>query len=64
MRLHCIIILLVATSAVSAHSDELIDNNAPVEPGLCVLVWNVLHGSNDVDQGPEKALAVIRSVRT
>ena len=25
-----------------------------------VLVWNVLHGSNDVTDGPEKALAVIR----
>jgi len=29
---------------------------------LRVLVWNVLHGGNDVDRGPEKALAVIRSV--
>ena len=27
---------------------------------LRVLVWNVLHGANDVDQGPEKALRVIR----
>lgn len=25
-----------------------------------VLVWNVLHGANDVDQGAEKTLAVIR----
>ena len=27
---------------------------------LRVLAWNVLHGANDVGQGPEKALAVIR----
>ena len=25
-----------------------------------MLVWNVLHGSNDVDNGPEKALGIIR----
>ena len=30
--------------------------------GLRVLVWNVLRGGNKVEQGPEKALAVIRSV--
>ena len=27
---------------------------------LRVLVWNVLHGSNDVDNGPEKTLGIIR----
>ncbi len=27
---------------------------------LRVMAWNVLHGSNDVDDGPEKTLAVIR----
>jgi exonuclease III len=27
---------------------------------LRVLVWNVWHGTNDVDQGPEKALKLIR----
>ena len=25
-----------------------------------MLVWNVLHGSNDVDNGPEKTLGIIR----
>ncbi len=30
--------------------------------GLRVLVWNVLRGGNKVEKGPEKALAVIRSV--
>ena len=30
------------------------------EPELKVLVWNVLHGANDVDQGAEKALRVIQ----
>jgi endonuclease/exonuclease/phosphatase family metal-dependent hydrolase len=38
------------------------ENKAPLETNLRVLVWNVLHGANDVDQGAEKALAVIRSV--
>ena len=32
----------------------------PPEDSLRVLVWNVLHGANDVDQGAEKALAIIR----
>ena len=27
---------------------------------LRVMVWNILHGGNDVEQGPEKALAIIR----
>ena len=27
---------------------------------LRVMVWNVLHGANDVTEGPEKALAIIR----
>jgi len=43
-------------------SDELVDTNAPIEMNLRVLVWNVLHGANDVDQGAEKTLAIIRSV--
>ncbi len=34
---------------------------APAADTLRVLVWNVLHGSNDVVNGPEKALAVIRA---
>jgi exonuclease III len=37
---------------------------APVSPvpddDLRVMVWNVLHGGNDVEQGPEKALKIIR----
>ncbi|HJO15822.1 MAG TPA: hypothetical protein QF800_02925, partial [Phycisphaerales bacterium] len=34
---------------------------APVQPdGLRVLVWNVLHGGNDIEQGPDKALAIIK----
>jgi len=67
IRLQYIIILIIATTAVRVHSDDIIDDiideNAPVEPELCVLVWNVLHGGNDVEQGAEKALAVIRSVK-
>lgn len=34
---------------------------APADDTLRVLVWNVLHGANDVVDGPEKALAVIRA---
>ena len=30
------------------------------EDQLRVMVWNVLHGANDVEQGAEKALAIIR----
>jgi endonuclease/exonuclease/phosphatase family metal-dependent hydrolase len=34
---------------------------APAQPdGLRVLVWNVLHGGNDIEQGPDKALAIIK----
>jgi len=63
MRLYCVVLLMIATAAVSVHSEELVDSSAPIEQDLRVLVWNVLHGGNDVDQGPEKALAVIRSVK-
>ncbi len=31
------------------------------DDSLRVMAWNVLHGSNDVEQGPEKTLAVIES---
>jgi exonuclease III len=39
------------------------ENDSPNPPrdGLRVMVWNVLRGGNDVNQGAEKALAVIRS---
>lgn len=36
------------------------DASAATPDVMRVLVWNVLHGSNDVTDGPEKALAVIR----
>lgn len=40
----------------------LVPQSAPSEPdSLRVVAWNVLHGSNDVDDGPEKTLAVIRA---
>ena len=38
------------------------DDTGAENTGLRVLVWNILRGANKVDQGPEKALAVIRSV--
>ena len=50
---------LLLAAALSAASCQLAPSAAP-EPQLRVLVWNVLHGANDVDEGPEKALRVIR----
>ncbi len=35
--------------------------SAPAPDSLRVMAWNVLHGSNDVDRGPEKTLAVIEA---
>ena len=43
----------------SSHEDS--NTDATANTHLRVLVWNVLHGANDVDQGAEKALAIIRS---
>ena len=50
------------TSAQETFLNETSDTGTTVETNLRVLVWNVLHGANDVDQGAEKALAIIRSV--
>ena len=41
--------------AIQAEAAQAVDQNQ-----MRVLVWNVLHGANDVDQGPEKALEIIR----
>ena len=46
-----------ATKAVASESV------AAAAPTLRVLSWNVLHGANDVTDGPEKALAVIKESR-
>jgi len=40
----------------------VMDPKEQPQDALRVLVWNVLHGANDVDQGAEKTLAIIRSV--
>ena len=40
----------------------VMDHTEQSQDALRVLVWNVLHGANDVDQGAEKTLAIIRSV--
>lgn len=60
--------LLACAKAEPGGHSVLVDANRPVVEGdgspdltLRVLVWNVLHGGNDVDQGAEKALAVIRA---
>ena len=51
--------LLAGPMTTMAGAPHAVD--APKD-GLRVLVWNVLRGGNKVEQGPEKALAVIRSV--
>lgn len=38
-------------------------DGAEKRDGLRVLVWNVWHGTNDVENGPEKALKLIRDSR-
>ena len=47
---------IVLAAAVSAAPQPSIQ-----EDTLRVIAWNVLHGSNDVDEGPEKTLAIIRA---
>ncbi|MGC6489391.1 MAG: endonuclease/exonuclease/phosphatase family protein [Planctomycetota bacterium] len=49
-------VALAALSSLPAQSAP----QASSADRLRVLVWNVLHGANDVDEGPEKALRVIR----
>ena len=44
----------------SSHEDS--NTDITVNTHLRVLVWNVLHGANDVDRGAEKTLEIIRSV--
>ncbi|MAU92754.1 MAG: hypothetical protein CMJ93_00885 [Planctomycetes bacterium] len=43
-------------------SEEDSNTDTIVNAHLRVLVWNVLHGANDVAQGAEKTLDIIRSV--
>ena len=51
MLMYTLILSLASCGATPAVSPE---------DSLRVMAWNVLHGSNDVDRGPEKTLAVIR----
>ena len=51
-------LLTMPMTAMGGASDQEDDSR----DDLRVLVWNVLRGGNKVEQGPEKALAVIRSV--
>ena len=56
-------ILVAMMSLVSVRSDAHSEGDVAIEANLRVLVWNVLHGANDVEKGAEKALAVIRSAK-
>lgn len=49
-------IQMTASGAVPEEEEDRAKN------GLRVLVWNVLRGGNKVEEGPSKALAVIRAV--
>ena len=56
------VIIAILTSLVSAaHAQPNRDAPPQTDQALRVLVWNVLRGGNNVEQGPEKALAVIRA---
>ena len=58
-----IAILAIAALALCIHAGDAAHEQDPDGNSLRVLVWNVLHGANDVDEGPEKALAVIRHAK-
>ena len=60
MRPRSIAILAIAALALCIHAGDAAHEQDPDGNSLRVLVWNVLHGANDVDEGPEKALAFIR----
>ncbi|MCK5944743.1 MAG: endonuclease/exonuclease/phosphatase family protein [Planctomycetes bacterium] len=58
MRTHFAVLVTIALLAMP--SCRTCPAPGPRPDQLRVLVWNVLHGANDVDDGPEKALQVIR----
>jgi len=60
-RLPRFIAIMLATIVAGSHAQEASEKPTNDDHGLRVLVWNVLRGGNNVDQGPEKALAVIRA---
>ena len=66
-RLLLMLILVVSPFACSAGgSKPAVDGRDPAEQELTtirVLVWNLWHGGNDVDEGPEKILALIRKTK-
>lgn len=56
-------LILFTLVALTAPVSRLSAEEAPAsgQDGLRVMVWNVLRGGNRVEEGPEKALAVIRA---
>ena len=56
-----VIIAILAILFANSHAQEIGDPPTKTDQDLRVLVWNVLRGGNNVEQGPEKALAVIRA---
>ena len=68
MKLITFILFLVASSCSgrTSNSSTLASFDSPKcneQSELRVLVWNVLHGANDVDNGPEEALGVIKEAK-
>ena len=60
MKLNVVVAVIAVSLGVTASfssADTPTDSDA-----LRVIVWNVLHGANDVNQGAEKTLKIIREV--
>ena len=59
IALLCVALVIGGCTASTARSGDA-PVASPADDTMRVLVWNVLHGANDVVEGAEKALAVIR----
>ena len=59
IALLCVAVIAGGCTASTARSGDT-PIALPADDTMRVLVWNVLHGANDVVEGAEKALAVIR----
>lgn len=57
-----LVVLLACLVAIGHATPTLAGSDAQGSDTVRVLVWNAWRGGNEVDQGPEKVLAVIRQV--
>ena len=68
MRILTLLLFLLVCSCAgkpSAYAPTLQSRTSELyDPAsLHILVWNVLHGANDVENGPEEALRVIKETK-